>query len=258
MKYIKSLLILSAASGFLITACNKPDVVTEMNVAGTGALTNFKIVHASAYATNYTVQLKVNDERISNNITYSTPFPGGGLNTGGGAAPLYLSIKPGKTKISMSVPKSGTNVDSISLYNGTLDLAADIYYTTYIADTGINTLLLMFGENRAMPANGTSRFKFINLIPNLPAADLYYGTTKVASNIQYGFGSGDFIQNKNDTTHWTIRAAGALPTSAAIAAYPALSAAPQTIPNQRIFTVYSRGYVGATGNRAPAISLTYN
>jgi hypothetical protein len=259
MKYIKSLLILLAASTFFIAGCTKPDIVTQMDVASySSAMTNLKIVYASAYTTNYSVQLKVNDERVSGNISYSTPFPGGGLNTGGSNVPWYLAIKPGITKIGMSVAKSGTNVDSIPLYNGTLNLGADVYYTAYIADTGVNTMLLMFGENRATPANGTSRFKFINLIPNLPAADLYYNTTKVASNIQYGFGSPDFIQNKSDTTRWTIRAAGALPTSAAIATYPLPGSATQVIPNQRIFTVYSRGYVGLTGNRVPAISLTYN
>jgi len=258
MKYIKSLCALSAATALLLTACNKKDLVSPLDVNYTNGLTNIKIVHASAYAVNNTVQLKVNDVRVSNNITYSTPFPGGGLNTGGGSAPWYLSITPGITKVSMSVQKVGTNIDSIPLYTGSLNLAANIYYTAYIADTGVNTLFLMFGENRTMPDNGTSRFKFINLIPNLPAADLYYNTTKVASNIPYGFGGPDFIQNKNDTTRWTIRAAGALPTSAALATYPATGSATQVIPNQRILTVYSRGYVGATGTRAPAISLTFN
>ena len=257
MKYIKSLCILLAGT-LLFAACNKKEIFTQMDVTYTGGNTNVKIVHASAYAKNDTVHLKVNDTVVSARITYSTPFPGGGLNTGGSNMPWYLSIPAGNTKISLFTTKYGMNIDSVSLYNGTLNLAADIYYTAYIADTGINTLLLMFGENRTMPANGTSRFKFINLIPNLPAADLYYNTTLVASNIPYGFGGPDFIQNKNDTCRWRIRAAGASPASAALATYPATGSATQVIPNQRIFTVYSRGYVGATGNRAPAISLTFN
>lgn len=257
-----------AISTLFIAGCNKPDIVTQLDVAYTESQINLKIVHASAYTTNYPVQLKVNNERISGNtvsvtnygnITYSTPFPGGGLNTGGSNMPWYLSLPfTDTTRITLSVPKIGSNVDSILLYKGNLRLARNVFYTAYLADTGVNTQLLMFGENRTPPANGTSRFKFINLIPNLPSADLYYNTTKVASDIQYGFGSGDFVQNKNDTCRWYIRAAGALPTSAAIATYPAIGSATQVIPNQRVFTVYSRGYVGATANRVPAISLTYN
>jgi hypothetical protein len=257
MKSIQSLFLIATAA-LLLTACEKNDIVTQMPVTYTGGTTNLKIVHASAYTTNYTVQLKVNDVRVSNNITYSTPFPGGGLNTGGSNMPWYMSLTPGLQKITMSVPKVGTNADSIMLYNGSLTLTADYYYTVFLADTAANTLMLMFTENKTMPALGTSRFKFLNLVPNLPLADLYYGTNKVASAIPYGSGGAEFIQNKNDTTHWYLRAAGALPTSAAIAVYPAASAAPMTVPNQRVFTVYSRGYVGGTGNKAPAISLTYN
>ncbi len=257
MKSIQSLFLI-AAVGLLFTACEKDEVVTQLNVNYTGGKTNLKIVHASAYAVNYAVQLKINDVRVSNNISYSTPFPGGGLNTGGSNMPWYLSLTPGAQKISMSVAKAGTNTDSISLFSGTLTLAADKFYTVYLSDTSTKTMMLMFGENKTLPVDGTSRFKFLNMIPNLPFADLYYGTTKVASNIPYGSGGDEFTRSKNDTTHWYIRAGGALPTSAALAVYPAANAAPQTIPNQRIFTVYSRGYVGATGTRAPAISLTYN
>lgn len=258
MKYIKSLCIFPAGIILFIAACNKPDVVTQMDVRYTGGNTNVKIVHASAFTRNDTMRFKVNDTLVSAKITYSTPFPGGGLNTGGSNMPWYLSIPAGKKKISLWSTKINTFQDSVEVVSRMVDYGPNVYYTTYIADTGINTLMLTFGENRTMPVDGTSRFKFINLIPNLPAADLYYNTTLVASNIPYGFGGPDFIQNKNDTCRWRIRAAGASPTSAAIATYPATTAATQVIPNQRIFTVYSRGYVGATGNRAPAISLTFN
>lgn len=249
------------AATLILAACNKKDIVTYLDVTqvpGSGN-TSAKIVHASAYTINYTVQLKINGDRVSNNITYSTPFPGGGLNTGGSAVPWYLSLIPGESKITLSVPKVGTSLDSILLYTGYAYMQTGSTYTVFISDTGTNTRLTKVTENTAMPTDGTSRFKFINLTPNLPAADLYAGANKVASNIAYGSVSPEFTLNKNDTTHWFLRPAGALPTSAAITAYPATSAAPQTIPNQRIFTVYSRGYTGfASGTRAPAISLTYN
>lgn len=258
MKLFQSLLLVSTAA-LVLSACDKDEVVTQLGVTYGGGNTNLKIVYASAYAVNYSVHLKVNDVRVSGTMTYSTPFPGGGLNTGGSNMPWYLSTAPGDSKITMAVPKAGTNVDSISLFTGTATgLAAGKYYTAWLADTLNKTILKLVEENTATPADGTSRFKFINLIPNLPSADLYWGTTKVASSVAYSGLSPEFLRNKNDTGRWYIRPAGALPTTTALAVYPATSAAPQTIPNQRIMTVYSRGYVGSTGNRVPAISLTFN
>lgn len=258
MKFIQSIFALGAAS-VLLASCNKKDVETYMNtttVPGSGNA-NVKIVHASAFTTNYSVQLKLNGERVSNNITYSTPFPGGGLNTGGSNYPWYMSVPAGESRITLSVPKAGTNTDSIVLYTGYAYMQSELYYTVFISDTGNNARLTKNQETILMPIDGTCRFKFINLMPNLAAADLYAGVNKVASNIAYGSFSPEFTLNKNDTVHWYVRAAGALPTTAPVASYPTTST-PQTIPNQRVFTVYSRGYAGATSNRAPAVSLTYN
>jgi hypothetical protein len=257
MKLISSLFAITTGAILLFSCKKNGNFVTQLPVTLSTGLSNVKIVHASAYNTNYTVQLKVNDARVSNNITYSTPFPGGGLNTGGSNFPWYMNLTGGDNKITMSVPKAGTNVDSILLFNGNTYMQPDVYTTVYIYDTGANTQLAKKIENTTMPAYGTARFKFVNLIPNLPFADLYAGPNKVASNIAYSQFSPEFTLNMLDTVHWYIRPAGALPTSGAIAQYPTTTI-PQTIPNQRIFTVYSRGYVGTIGNRLPAISLLFN
>ena len=191
MKIVQSLILVSAAA--LMFACNKKDVVTALDTTSIINNTNLKIVHASAYAVNTPVQLKVNDTRVSSNISYCTPFPGGGLNTGGSNMPWYLSIMPGASKISMSIPKAGTNTDSILLFSGNLtNLMSNYYFTSYIVDTGVNTRIIKIDENSTLPAEGTSRFKFIHLMPNLPAVDLYFGASKVASNIVYGATSIDF------------------------------------------------------------------
>jgi hypothetical protein len=86
----------------------------------------------------------------------------------------------------------------------------------------------------------------------VPAIDLYYGTTKVASNIAYKAKSPEFTMVAGTASAWAIRPAGAAPTSTALASYT------NTIPNQRVFTVYARGYQGVTGTRAPAVALLYN
>jgi hypothetical protein len=252
MKMFHTIAGVSAAAVLLLASCKK-HIIEVLPVTETAGMSNLKIVYASAYTTNFTVQLKVNDERVSNSITYTTPFPGGGLNTQGSNWPLYLGIAPGSNKITLSQQKVGTNVDSIVRFNGSVSLAADKYYTAYLTDTAANTQVVLLEDSRTPPANGTSRFKFVNLMPNLPAADLYFGTDLVAANVAYKAVSPNFTIPRGSVGSWSIRPAGAAPTTTALATY-----AMSSIPNQQIYTIFSRGYSGQTGNRVPAISLHYN
>ena len=259
MKPIQSMAF-TAVAAILMMSCEKK-VVTQLDTDSNFGKANLKIVYASAYNINYGVQLSVNNVRVSSVVTNTTPFPGGGLNTGGSNMPWYLAVPPGATRISLSVPKSGTNIDSIPLYNGTVSLNFAKFYSAYLTDTLTKTQLVLITEDVSAPAPNTSRFKFVNLMPNVPSLDLYFGANKVASDIQYTSTSPSFILNRADTSRWYVRPAGAAPTSVPIAIYPAITptfASPQTIPNQRLFTVFARGYNGSTGNRAPNVSLLYN
>ncbi|HUC82942.1 MAG TPA: DUF4397 domain-containing protein [Flavisolibacter sp.] len=243
------------AAGLMSCKKNEIDPLPLKDLDNT---TNVKIVHASAYLTNYSVHLKVNDQRITNAFTYSTPFPGGGLNTGGSNFPWYFALNPGQSKITLAVPNVGRVTDSIMLYTGNVTLDAGKYYSVYLADTLTKTQAVVVPENKAIPADKTTRFKFVNLIPNVAAIDLYFAGNVVAANIPFKGVSPEFILPYTTAGQWAIRPAGAAPTSTAIAVYPT-GTGTQTIPNQRIMTVYSRGYSGVTtGNRVPAISLLYN
>ena len=257
MKILKltiSLLVITA----LIPACKKNTIVPlPSDYTQTTTQANIKIVYASAYTINYKVQLKTNDIRISGIITYSTPFPGGGLNTGGGNYPDYLPIKPGSTKIVISVPNYLTTADSIPLSTNTVNVDAGKFYTIYLSDTLANTKALVITEPKAPVVGDISRFKFINVMPNLPAVDLYFDGVLVAANVAYQAASADFNLVRGATGQWAIRAAGALSTSTAIAVYP-LGTGKMTVPNKLNMAVYSRGYLGKTGNLLPAISLLYN
>src|SRR5215212_2388249 len=75
-----------------------------------------KINFVSGYAANPAVQFVINNERVSNLITSRTPYPGGGYNTGGGSTPDYLALTPGNKEFKISIPKKGTNTDSIVLF----------------------------------------------------------------------------------------------------------------------------------------------
>lgn len=241
--------VLFIASSLLFVGCDKNELPVPLNY---GVAAKVKINYASAYAANPTVQLKVNGERVSSSIKYAYPFPGGGLNTQGGSQPDYLSLPVGNVTLSLSIPKTGSDEDSVLLHSTSFNVPDDGYYTYHVTDTAANTQGVLLKENPAMPDSGRSKYRFVNLIPNLAGVDLYFGTTKVADNIGYLQASDYFEINFPTNASWAIRPAGADPSSTALATYA------NTTPNQRVLTVYARGYDGATdANRKPNVSLYY-
>ncbi len=254
MKMMKSVYYLVAISIFgFFTACTKngakiPYVLTEQS---NKAL--LKINYESPYAANPGVQIKLNDVRVSNVINFRTPFPGGGLNTLGNSLPDYLEVNPGAVKLSLSVPKAGTEVDSVSLYTTTINLEAGKYYIAHITDTAANTQTVLQVQDVSKVDSGFSKYTFVHLIPNVPAIDLYFGSTIVAANVPYKGVSNVFQLTFTNAHAWAIRPAGAAPTSTALAVYTTGS-----VPNQRNFTVFAIGYSGASdANRKPYVSLLY-
>jgi len=255
MKFIK-LFAYSITFCLALAACKK-HVIEPLPISDPSGQAQIKVVYASAYTTNNAVQIKINDTRVSNNITYSTPFPGGGLNTGGGSYPYYLSSNPGAIKIAISIPKKGaTNVDSISLSTNTVNVDAGKIYSIYLADTSTNTQAIIIDENITPVQGDFSRFKFVNVMPDQPSLDLYFAGELVASNIVYKGKSTEFNLVRGAVGQWALRVAGADPTSVPLAVYPATGQV--TIPFGRIMSVYARGYGNSTGTKAPAISLLYN
>ena len=250
----------------VMMGCKKDDsftVIPESNNANDARL---KIIYASSYAIRDSVQIKINDVRVSNTFlgnsttNLPTPFPGGGLNTGGDARPFYLSVPPGDTKIFVSVPKRSTSVDSIIRFSGQANLLSGRYYSAYLTDTMVTSRLVLTEDNLSPVDTGISRFKFVNLIPNVVSLDVYFGTQLVAANVAYGAVSPDFTLRRDAVGGFLLRPAGSSPTSTAIAAYPGTVAAPTnfTVPNQRVMTVFAKGYSGGTLARVPIISLLYN
>lgn len=216
-----------------------------------------KINYNSAYALNPGIQLSLNKTRVSNVITTRTPFPGGGYNTSGGNFPDYLTVTPGSVELSVAIPKKNTNIDSVVLFTKSITLDAAKNYTAHITDTGANTKIVVLTDDISKPDTGTSKYRFVNLMPNVPAIDLYYGTTVVAANIAYLASSNYFtLPTTNQTAQaWTIRPAGSAPTSTALATYTSSN----TILAQRVYTAFAVGYSGSTDAvRKPYISFLLN
>lgn len=253
---ISAIFILAAVLTFVACEKNQQRLIDTSGVEGKALLKlNYAMPHLQTATTAAFVQLKLNGERVGTvggSTAYAYPFPGGGLNTAGASYADYLSVNPGATTITVSKPNVGTNNDSVVLFTGSVTLDAGKNYTAHLADTGTNATVVLVENNVSLPDSGVSRYTFVNLHPNQPALDLYHGTTKMASNIPYKGTSPEFTIAAGTAGSWTIRPAGAAPTSTALHTYS------NTIPNQRVLTVFARGYTGITGIRAPAISLMYN
>lgn len=254
-KYITILSALCAIIG--VTGCKK-NTLTSAPFEYSDGQALFKINYSLPYNKNPPVQLSIDGVRQSNLLTYSTPFPGGGLNTGGSNWADYLSVAPGSHTVSIAIPKLNTNIDSVELFRTTVDVKGDVYQTLHMTDTAANTTSLMTTDESNKPDSGWTKYRFVNLIPG-SAIDLYFGTNKVASNIAYKATSDTFSIAAGTTLQWFIKTAG---TATTLAQYPLTNLTTYVIPNQRVFTVYARGYLGfpitSTDIRRPMVSFLFN
>ncbi|HEY8893463.1 MAG TPA: DUF4397 domain-containing protein [Niastella sp.] len=256
-KYISIIGIL-VIGAVLIYSCKKNSIsVAPFDVANDQAL--FKLNYACPYKNIGAVQIKIDGIRVSNNITYNTPFPGGGLNTGGSSNADYMALAPGEHTVSLSVAKAGTNEDSIPLYSTNVSVESRTYYTLHVSDTSANTFSMLLTDLDSKPDSGISKFSFVNLIPG-SAIDLYFGTTKVASNVGFKNATDTFSLAAGSGAQFFIRTAGSAPTSTPLAMYPTTANTGYIIPNQRVYTAYARGYLGliSPDTRRAQLSFLFN
>ncbi len=247
--------LLLAASVLMMVGCKKSkDYKAEFDRTGPNDAL-LKVIYASAYSLNPTVQLSIDDVRVSGLITGRTPFPGGGFNTSGANFPDYLSVSPGNRKFSVAIPKKGTNVDSVVLFTTQISLDKAKNYTLNIMDTLTKTKALLVVDSVEQPAPSTVKYRFVNLMPNVPRIDLYYNSLRVATNIAYNTEGVVFSLPVFIAGTWSIRETGTAPASTALATYPTGG----TIANQRMFTAFAMGYKGSTSTTLrPYISFSVN
>lgn len=263
MKKIFLIPFCALAALLIIGSCKKGvlDYGDEVKLKGDEAV--LRINYVSQYANNRAIIIKINDVAVSQAITARTPFPGGGYNTGGGNTADFLAVPAGNVKVSIVQPKKiydGT--DSLVLFTGTFQLESLKNYVVHISDTLANTKALLTTENLTRPDTATCRMHLVNLMPNVPAIDLYYGTATttdqstdslLVSNIAFMQNSADFLIPKAATNKtFKVRAAGAAKTSATVIASYSTTSVPA---NQRVFTAFASGYNGKTNTQKPYISF---
>jgi hypothetical protein len=175
---------------------------------------------------------------------------------------LYLSVPQGANTVSVILPKAGTNTDSIVLYSGNVTVPDNAPYTLHITDTLANTKTVLVKNDISDLDTGRCRFRFVNLIPNVPSVDLYCNGILVKTNLAFLTASDTFSIRTGvnqpgyvagtTTTTFAVRPAGAASTTTALASYASNS----TLQSQMVMTAYCMGYSGSTGTRLPFLSFT--
>lgn len=254
----------AAALGLLVFAGCKKNKFNLKETTFIDGKASLKVNFFSSFFANPTYKIKVDDVTVSNPLSYATPYPGGGLNTGGGNYADYLAVEPGQRKIKIFLPFVGTNNDSVVLAETTVDLAANKIYSLYYADTAANMYTKLVEDRLSSPDSGFVRYRLINLMPDLATVDLYFGTgstaatsVKVAGPIAYKDTSAYFDLAINTGTVWSIRPGGAAASTTALASYTSAS----SVTNQRVYTISTRGYNSITTSTDPRrrlFSFIYN
>jgi hypothetical protein len=252
---------------FVVNGCTKNELQLSDNINPAGG-SYFKLNWMSPAITTQGVRLKINNEILSGPLglgaaftsttQYAMPFPGGGLNTGGNNKNDYLSVPAGSFTVSLVITKAGTNIDSIVVLapvNMTID--PDAFASLVVTDSFPAATSYTLDDNVQYADSGYFKLKLTNAIPNAGPIDFLVTNTRVTDSL---IATG--IDYKKATAFLNLPfVAGAVtvkyrkPGTTAIlnAVYSTSS-----MTNKRVFTGVARGYVGATGTRAPNISFIFN
>jgi hypothetical protein len=254
-KKISIIAICTLALATIIIGCGKVVLnYGDVTLLDANAAT-IKINNESIYAKNPSFFYKINDKRVSGLFTARSPFPGGGYNTGGNNTADVLQVPAGTVKLSFAIPhKIDNGLDSIEIYSTTLQLVGGQNYTVHIADTAANTKTLLVKEDLTLTDSSYFKVHFVNLMPDVPAVDIYYGsaaTTAVDQTSDSLMVKGlQFMQDSpvinfhmvGANKIWKTRVAGTARTNNILASYTSTS-----VPtSQRVFIGFALGYKGKT------------
>lgn len=254
MKRTKSLIIILAAVAGL-AGCEK-NTFKQREVSYPEGKALVKVGLFTAYNVNTPMRVAFNGEYVSNELLYAIPFPGGGFNTGGLSNSDYLVTNPGTTKVELFMMNVGLPKPSTKVMEANVDMEANKRYTLFLTDTANKTSAWLVNVDGPTPDTGTAAAIFTNGIPNVASVDFYKGAsestaTLIAGDVKYKAATG-YIKLTTGTDSFFVRRAGE-----AISVRP-FARRPFTFSNQRLYTVLTRGYDGATGNRAPNVSAIVN
>jgi hypothetical protein len=270
MRHISFVVLLA-----LFFSCEKNKLAQKIEIDPTGSAL-VKFGYFTPWVRNVPIHIKVNDVRISNTITYALCFPGGGFNQGGQTFADYIAVNAEQlkmpVKISLAIPKSGTNEDSVVLYTGNISLEINKRQTIMFTDSVPNIQATVISDEvpaGALPiALTNARFKFFNGIPNVGTnIDLYAvsnsGTFLVASNIPYKGVSGYFDMPAGvaaGTITFRMIRTGQTNTDANLVGGSSTGHpyGTSSLLNGREYTILARGFTGVSSTSTIRQQVTIN
>lgn len=221
-------MLLLAGASFLLGSCNKDDD----NTTPAKTYAKVMVVHASPNAP--AVDLLVDNSKVNST---GLGFPN---NTG------YLSVESGKRNIKVNA--SGTMT---SVITADLDFTKDNNYSIFAVDSVSKISPLLISDDLSTPATGKAHVRFIHLSPNAPAVDV-----AIASSGAVVFGNKKFKEYTSFTPlnagdyNLDVRVAG---TSTVALVLPKI-----TLEAGKIYTVFAKGFLGATGVQALGAEIIVN
>lgn len=220
--------IFAFTSGTLLTGCSEDD----NTVASPPAVVNPQttVTHASPNAPN--VDILVDDNIVATNVPYLATLP-------------YTALNAGDNRIRVNVTGTSTTV-----IDATLPFTEGARYSIFAVDSVSNISVIRVDDDLTPPASGNAHVRFIHLSPNAPAVDIAVTGGPVLFP-DYTFREfSSFTPVAAATYDLEVRLAG---TTTVVLSLPGI-----TLENGKIYTVYARGFVGATGTEQLGASIIAN
>ena len=217
-------------SALLVSGCSDDDDTNPMSSSPSLQKSTVMIIHASPDAPG--VDILVDNAKAVTNLG----FP---KNTG------YVDLTAGMRNVKVNA--SGT---STTVINGDFDLAANAHYSVFAVDSVSKITTVVLADNLTAPASGKSHVRFIHLSPNAPAVDIgLTGGGVVFPNVAFK-GYVDFTPLDAGTYDLEVRLEG---TSTVVLPLPGI-----TLQAGKIYTVFAKGFVGGTGDKALGAEIIVN
>jgi len=238
-----------AASAIVVTvvSCEKADLSTTETITPKDQA----FVRIALYSPNTpAVMIKANDVKLNGGTTSGN----GGVFPATVGFPDYAAVAPNST-FKLSLPNTGTQNDSVVLFNSKLDISAGKFYSLTLADTGVNRTAFAI-EDQFLPQRDS--FLSVRLINAMVGSTLHlirvdstsasdFVRDTIARNIPYK-GTSGFIQVRTFTTRSFIRMRIATTDGRAVGT-PQIPPQQLATGSRRSITYYASGF--ANGTAAP-------
>lgn len=265
MKHITKLMILVA---MLLFSCGEDHNFTPaLKPIDNSAVAYVKFVHAASDTTG--VNYFIGDTKITGNAPTTvagTTLVNIGTVTYSNAYPVsdYTTISPGSGTTKIIVPEvfsATATYPTKTLSTSTINATGGVSYTVaFVGFTKNYETVVLTDDLNTTPIDGKAYIRFANFIQNAPVLSLRAtppnnpdGSTNapviLASNIGYKSASG-FVALPFTGTYTNVQIINTATTPATVVATVAANLS--SFADNKVYTVFARGQIGLTGNRAPA------